>query len=59
MAEVTISVKDDQGVIDEVITTDSYLILYLEKDKIKASGDISLKSLAPYLMKSAIEKLTK
>lgn len=45
------------------IVTDGYIVLYLEGDKIKSSGDIELASLAqtlsPYFMRLAVEKLTK
>ena len=47
---------DKQEVID--ITTNGYLLLYLKGDKVKTSGDIELRALAPLLMKAAMEKMT-
>jgi len=44
-----------QEIID--IRTNGYLLLYLDKEKIKTSGDIELKALAPVFMKLAMEKL--
>ena len=44
-----------QEIID--IKTNGYLLLYLSGEKIKTSGDIELKALAPLLMKGALERL--
>lgn len=41
------------------IETTGFLILYIEGDKIKTSGDIELKALAPLLMKLAADRWEK
>ena len=47
---------DKQEVID--LKTNGYLLLYIKGDKIKTSGDIELKALAPLLMKAVMEKMS-
>ena len=56
-----ISIVKNQGapsqeVID--IKTNGFLLLYLVGDKIKSTGDIELKALAPIIMKLAIERMS-
>jgi len=41
------------------VQTDSCVILYLDADRIKITGDIDLKALAPIIMKFAMEKMSK
>ena len=45
--------------ITERFNLKGHLFLYLEGDRIKMIGDISLSSLAPLLMKALAEKLIK
>ena len=57
-----ISIVKNQGsptqeIID--IKTDGFLLLYIKDDKIKTSGDIELKALAPFFMRLALDKMTK
>jgi len=47
---------DKQETID--ITTNGYVLLFLKGDKVKTSGDIELKALAPLLMKVVMEKMS-
>ena len=54
-----IRITKDQGTPQQEdidIMTDGYLLFYLCDDKIKTSGDIELKALAPLFMKAAIDK---
>ena len=56
-----ISIVKNQGTpMQEVIDiqTDGYILFYLKGDKVKTSGDIELKALAPVFMKLALEKFT-
>ena len=47
----------EQEIID--IRTDGYLLFYFSGEKIKTSGDIELRALAPLLMKIAVDKLSR
>ncbi len=43
----------------ETIGTGGYALFYLVNDNIKVVGDLDLKSLAPLIMKLAMERMTK
>jgi len=49
----------DTGQVEKEITTDGYLVFYLEGERLKATADFSLKSVAPFLMKTLAEKFSK
>ena len=51
----TITVSKDQH--SEVVTTNGYLVIYLKGEDFKFIGDLSIKDLAPMLMKFAMEKM--
>ena len=60
--KVIISIVKNQGTPTQEITdirTDGYLLLYIAGEKIKTSGDIELRALAPLLAKLALEKLSR
>ena len=57
MTEIITITKNDGT--REDIDTDGYILLYLEGDKIVATGNIGLKALAPIIMKYTMEKLSK
>ena len=57
-----ISIVKNQGTSEQEITdirTDGYLLFYFKGDKIKSSGDIEIRALAPLLMKIAADKLSR
>ena len=41
------------------ITTDGYILLYLDGGKLRASGEFDLGSLAPLLMRLVADKMSK
>ena len=53
--EIIITGKGNQ----ERITTDGYLLLFLEGDRVKTSGNIDLKALTPILTKIVLERMNK
>ena len=56
----TIEVTDiNTGQVDKTITTNGYILLYLDGDKLRADGDIELGALAPFLIKTLAEKMSK
>ena len=57
--EITIS-DPKTSIIDETIKTDGYILCYTDDTgNIKFTGKMNLKSLAPVLMKFAMERMTK
>lgn len=44
---------------EKSISTDGYLLLYFEGNRIKSIGDIELSALGPAILKIAVEKFTK
>jgi len=57
MTELSINVTDLESGEIKNVDTSGYLLLYLERDKIKMMGKMNLKTLAPMLTKIALEKL--
>ncbi len=55
--DIVITLIDKTGQ-NLVFYSDSYLLLTIEDGKVKATGDIDLKVLAPILMKLAMEKFS-
>jgi len=59
MSNFSIKVTDIETGEVRNIDTDGYLLLVLEQGKIKMSGKMDIKALAPILTKIALEKLVK
>ena len=59
--EITINVKSSREVSPpaQYISTNGYLLLYLENDRVKTSGNIDLKALTPILTKIVLERMSK
>ena len=55
------SIKIDEAetkIVLQEIDTNGYLLLYLEGDRVKIVGNMSIKSLAPILLKLAAERVS-
>ena len=61
MAELIIKITDaETGETQEIDNTDGFLLLYMGKDnRIKMTGKLDMKALAPILLKLAMEKIGK
>lgn len=54
---ITINVNDGKCI--DITTTNGYLLVYLNNQEFKFKGTLSLKDLAPMLLKYAMEKMVK
>ncbi len=59
MAKIEIRVTDPESGESKTIETEGYLLFRLEGDKIRMSGKMDIKALAPILTRIALEKLAK
>ena len=50
---------EKQGIVNQTISTDGFLVIYINEDKINFAGEIDLKSLTPLLTKLVLERLVK
>ena len=50
---------EKQGIVNQTISTDGFLVIYINEDKINFAGEIDLKSLTPMLTKLVLERLVK
>ena len=58
MSKNTIIIEK-QGSVGQTISTDGFLVIYINEDKINFAGEIDLKSLTPILTKLILERLAK
>jgi len=56
MTEIKIIEKDSN---EKSIVTNGYLVLYLEGEKVRFTGNMDMRTLAPILTKIALERLVK
>ena len=60
-----IQIIDEPGEVGELsnenreYNSDGYILLYVKGDRVKVTGELELKSLAPLLMKALAEKMMK
>ena len=54
-----VTITQDDGTTSSIDTEGGYLLFYFKGDKIKTSGNIDIKALAPILTRIALEKLSK
>jgi len=59
MPEFEVIVASKSGNTEENISTDGYVLLFLEGDKIKVKGTIDNKALIPIITKLMADKLSK
>ena len=59
MSKIELKITDPDTGESKNITTDGYLLLRFDGDKIKADGKIDIKALAPILTRIALEKLSR
>lgn len=57
MDNITININD--GKCTDITMTTGYLLIYLNGQEFKFKGTLSLKDLAPMLLKYAMEKIVK
>ena len=56
---INIQISDIDSGSQDNVSTDGYLLLYLEKDRIHMKGKMDMKAIAPILTKIALEKLSR
>lgn len=53
---IKITIEGEAGQENKIVETDGYILFHLEKDKIKSSGNIEMRALAPIILKAAMKK---
>jgi len=53
---IKITIENETGHENKSVETDGYILFYLEKDKIKSSGNIEMRALAPLILQAAMKK---